>query len=145
MICRKLLVGIDARAWEEYRVMLLERPIMGTYRCGWVVVLTALLATGGSARPAEDNTVEGLVELIKQVQAMRTEGRSREAVPLAKRVAAAAPQVAGADSEATAACLNLAGLVCYEAGEYARAEPLYRRSLEIWEAKLGKDHRRWNP
>ena len=34
---------------------------------------------------------------------------------------------------------NLASL--YQVtGQYAKAEPLYQRSLEIREAKLGKDH-----
>ena len=34
---------------------------------------------------------------------------------------------------------NLAGL--YQAmGRYAEAEPLYRRSLAIWEKQLGPDH-----
>jgi CHAT domain-containing protein/Tfp pilus assembly protein PilF len=34
---------------------------------------------------------------------------------------------------------NLALMYCYQ-GRYAEAEPLYRRSLQIWEARLGQDH-----
>jgi tetratricopeptide (TPR) repeat protein len=34
---------------------------------------------------------------------------------------------------------NLAGLYRTQ-GEYAKAEPLYKRSLAIWEKALGPDH-----
>jgi len=113
---------------------------MGRQHWGWAIVLTVLLGSGATAQQPEDNTAEGLVQLVKQVLALRAAGKSREALPLAKRLAESAPQVLGADAPATATYLNVAGLVYADVGQYAKAEPLYRRGLEIREAKLGKDH-----
>ncbi|MBD1852490.1 tetratricopeptide repeat protein [Leptolyngbya sp. FACHB-711] len=42
--------------------------------------------------------------------------------------------------EALARLLNQAGYYLKQRGQYAEAEPLYQRSLEIREAQLGKDH-----
>lgn len=36
--------------------------------------------------------------------------------------------------------LNETGLALYKAGKYVEAEPLYQRSVAIWEKSLGKDH-----
>jgi len=36
--------------------------------------------------------------------------------------------------------INLAAAYCYARGEYAEAEPLYKRSLTIWQKALGPDH-----
>ena len=36
--------------------------------------------------------------------------------------------------------LNNLALLYYTQGQYAQAEPLYKRSLAIWEKALGPDH-----
>ncbi len=36
--------------------------------------------------------------------------------------------------------LNKLGLLCYNQGKYAEAEPLYQRALAIWEKALGPEH-----
>ncbi len=43
-------------------------------------------------------------------------------------------------AEKLAYYLNQAGLALYNVGKYAEAEPLYQRSLAIWEQALGKNH-----
>ena len=35
---------------------------------------------------------------------------------------------------------NAAGMKAYQQGRYAEAEPLYKRSLVIWEKALGPEH-----
>ena len=50
-------------------------------------------------------------------------------------------KLSGEKSTNVAYALNWLGLIYYNQGHYAEAEPLYMRALEIREAKLGKDHR----
>jgi len=61
-----------------------------------------------------------------------TQGRYRTAVARFDRVLNLSPN----DPES----LNWSGLSLSAAGNYAEAEPLFRRGLEIREAQLGKDH-----
>jgi tetratricopeptide (TPR) repeat protein len=46
----------------------------------------------------------------------------------------------GADHPAVATCLNNLANLYHSQGRYAEAEPLYGRSLAIWEQQLGADH-----
>ncbi|WP_417913250.1 tetratricopeptide repeat protein [Candidatus Electronema sp. TJ] len=46
----------------------------------------------------------------------------------------------GKEDEALALALNDLAVVYYSQGRYEEAEPLYKRSLEIWEKALGKEH-----
>ena len=46
----------------------------------------------------------------------------------------------GIDHPHVATSLNNLALIYEHQGEYSKAEPLYRRSLAIWEKSFGPDH-----
>src|SRR5438128_1800245 len=75
-----------------------------------------------------------------QAERLRQQGRSREALPIAQRVVEAAAQLHGPDALETASYTNRLAILHFELGQYAQAQPLYQRSLQIREAQLGKDH-----
>jgi CHAT domain-containing protein len=78
------------------------------------------------------------VESAKVVR-LGSEGQYAEALPIARRVAQAAEQLYGTETE-TAIHLNRLALLYQAQGEYAQAEHYFQRSLHIREAKLGKKH-----
>ena len=93
-----------------------------------------LLAAAAGA--AEQETAE-LERLNAHVERLYQEGRYADALSLAARAVELGEELLGTHPQAVAESINnLAGL--YQAtGEYARAEPLYLRSLGIREKFLG--------
>jgi tetratricopeptide (TPR) repeat protein len=79
--------------------------------------------------------------LNKEVIGLLASGNYEKGRVLAQKALQIAEQNAGIDHPDVASSLNsLAGI--YKAlGDYAEAEPLYKRSLSIMEKALGRDHR----
>jgi CHAT domain-containing protein/Tfp pilus assembly protein PilF len=96
--------------------------------------------TGESAHAQEVRDRPTLQAESARAVRLRSEGKYRDALPIAQRVAAAAEKLFGPDSVETAFYLNRLGLLHGDLGQYAQAEPVYRRCLQIREDKLGKDH-----
>jgi len=96
-------------------------------------------------RDALRSAREELGENHKQIAALLSnlggvlhlEGRDREAYPLARHALVVAE--ASGETELIASALNELGLVLSGAGEHARAEPVLRRSLALFEQLEGED------
>src|SRR5437660_1705048 len=104
---------------------------------GLVVVVGGLFlapARGG----AQEADRKELLDARNKAAALAKEGKASEAIPQYEKALALAPKVYGSDHIETAALMNSLALLYKQQGEYAKAEPLYHRSLEIREAKLGK-------
>jgi tetratricopeptide (TPR) repeat protein len=83
---------------------------------------------------ADDNSP---AELKRQIDELYSEGKFKEAIPLAEKVVFLTKRAKGEEHPDTATSLNdLAEL--YEAvGDYAKAEPLYQQALAIRRKVLG--------
>ena len=77
----------------------------------------ALIALLCSATPVPAQTIEGL----------KAEVEARE-------------RTVGPDHPDVATSLNNLAVLYLDQGQYAQAEPLYQRSLAIWEKALGPEH-----
>src|SRR5579884_3729220 len=113
-------------------------------RRGGVLVLAALV--GALVLPAATARAQGgagdaqLRTLRQQARDLRKAGKLDEARRGFEEALALARKLQGENGLATAGVLTELGMLNWQAGEYARAEPLVRRGLEIREARLGKDH-----
>jgi CHAT domain-containing protein/Tfp pilus assembly protein PilF len=107
---------------------------------GTVVAAVVLLA-GVQQLPAQDK--EGKAEVIalyRRAKALQKAVKWKEAAEVYEKAVAKARVAFGETDTSTALLMNnLAGLY-QDMGRYAKAEPLYRCGLEIYEARLGKDH-----
>jgi tetratricopeptide (TPR) repeat protein len=116
-----------------------------TTRCAvWLGVCVALLGVGllgvGAAQAQEIRDRETLRVESARVARLRQEGKSAEALSIARRMAAAAEQLLGTGAAETGTYLTWLSLLYQDLGQYAKAEPLFQRSLRIFEAQNGKDH-----
>jgi CHAT domain-containing protein/Tfp pilus assembly protein PilF len=104
--------------------------------------LIAVVLLGGVQRlSAQDR--EGLAEaraLLQQFQALHKAGKFQQAAKVQEKLVEKVKEVFGANSVEAAAQMNNLAVLYKAMGQYAKVEPLYKRSLEIKEAKLGKDH-----
>src|SRR5688572_8227474 len=103
------------------------------------MILLALVLTGATNAPAQESDGKAeVIALYQQAEKLKASGKVREAAALYEKAVAGALVAYGKDDASTRNLVNnLAGL--YEGmHEYAKAEPLYRRRLEIDEARLGK-------
>jgi CHAT domain-containing protein/Tfp pilus assembly protein PilF len=78
--------------------------------------------------------------LDKQVDTLHSQGKFREAIPLAERSLALREKALGAMHPLVAESLNNLARLYKEQGAFARAEPLYVRALDIREKALGTMH-----
>src|SRR5262245_565985 len=93
------------------------------------------------ALPARQGTAEDEVnKLLGEGAALINGGRPRESLKPFAAALAKAEKDLGKDHEVTAVALLGLGRAYDELGDYPKAEPLYRRSLAIFEAKRGVDH-----
>jgi tetratricopeptide (TPR) repeat protein len=76
-------------------------------------------------------------QLSNRSAALHAAGRDREAYPIGERALELAES--SGDARLTAICLMRVGLVLEAEGEFARAEPLFRRSLALLERTAGPD------
>ncbi len=74
--------------------------------------------------------------------ALWQQGRSREALELARQAVAIRKEVLGEHSTDYAQAVNNLALVCQSLGEYAQAEERFRLALDIYEQALGQRHPR---
>jgi CHAT domain-containing protein/tetratricopeptide (TPR) repeat protein len=79
-------------------------------------------------------------ELTKQAKALRDEGNSAGAIPVAEEAVQVAEKTFGADHENLAVSLDLLGFMYFAQGKYAETELLFERSLAIRERISGADH-----
>jgi CHAT domain-containing protein/tetratricopeptide (TPR) repeat protein len=117
-------------------------------RClGFIAGLVVLAGTGGCAEshrtqvpaPAAARADEA-TQLAQRVEALRSEGRYREAVPLAERCVALREKSLGPRHPDVAQSLDRLGELVRVLGDYAKAEPLHVRALDIAESARGPQH-----
>src|SRR5271154_6530662 len=105
-------------------------------------ITVVLLAFGfwilsSSASSAKEDNIEVLnQQIVKLVE----EGKYQEAIPLAEKVVELARRVRGPEDPDTASSINNLALLYSQIGEYAKAEPLYKEALRIYQKLLGPEH-----
>ena len=75
--------------------------------------------------------------LLDAATAMYQKGEYAGGMPLAIKAMGAADQT---DDAAVSLSLNVVGMFCAAQARYAEAEPLFKRSIELQEKTLGRDH-----
>jgi CHAT domain-containing protein/Tfp pilus assembly protein PilF len=107
-----------------------------------MMLVAGVLLVGVHRLPARDREGEAeAVALLKQVQALQKAGKKAEAVKVQEKLVEKVKAVFGPTSTIAAAQMSkLAELYHWDMGASAKAESLFRRCLDILEAKLGKDH-----
>jgi tetratricopeptide (TPR) repeat protein len=127
MICQGLLMlslRTTAQATALRRILL-------------IIGFALIIATDSAAQNRDLDRAAALTEAALQLNG---QGRSGEAIPLAKEALAIRETALGPDHAAVAQSLNTLALVYRNQGRYAEAETLYRRSLAIYEQVLGGEH-----
>ncbi|NER24901.1 MAG: tetratricopeptide repeat protein [Symploca sp. SIO1C2] len=79
-------------------------------------------------------------QLNQQVLELNNQGRSADAIPLAKSALAILQQVLGEEHPDVAQNLNNLAALYYNQGRYSEAEPLLRQALEMNQRLLGEEH-----
>ena len=116
--------------WAPIVAMIAAVVVTNAVRAAESSGYSIVLASG--ARPAEKRGAEELAKYLKEI--------SGGEFPIVSDEAAIAEKAMGPDHPDVGTDLNnLAGLLDAK-GDYAGAEPLYRRALEICEKALGPDH-----
>jgi len=103
----------------------------------------AALCCAGMGAIQDAGTDPRLVEaqaLFDEATKLKAEGRYTDGIPKIERALSLREAALGDTSLEVAACLNLAGDLYREQGDYDRAESLLKRGLSIREAALGHDH-----
>lgn len=94
---------------------------------------------GGTKKSSPNaDEVKAIEKLKKKIEALENQGRYREALPLQRQLVEQVKTTLGSQSTDAAAQFNILADLYKKTGQYAKAEPLYRRSLDIWEASRGK-------
>lgn len=105
----------------------------------WAGLLLALLILGAARPAAADNSAD-LAEvgrLWARIEQLREDGRSVEAVPLARGAVALGEKLLGPGHADVGERVGDLAVLLDDIGDYASAEPLFRRSLAIQEKALG--------
>ncbi|MDA2917219.1 tetratricopeptide repeat protein [Nitrospinae bacterium AH_259_B05_G02_I21] len=106
----------------------------------WVSVsaLTAILMVvlGLSMCSVASAQEVGWEALTNRALALSRQGKYREAIPVAKEALKVAEQTFGPNHPNVAQSLNSLALLYKVLGQYAKAEPLYKRALAIRERAL---------
>jgi CHAT domain-containing protein/tetratricopeptide (TPR) repeat protein len=90
--------------------------------------------------PADRRRLAEAGQLNRQVRQLYQQGKSREALPPALKVAQIRKEVLGERHPAYARSLQNLAELYQEQGDYAEAESLHRRALEIRKEVLGQNH-----
>jgi tetratricopeptide (TPR) repeat protein len=90
--------------------------------------------------PPQRHELAEAEELLKQVSEISAQRRPRDAIPGAERCAAIRQRLLGDGDSDYAVALNWLGSLYDDAGDYARAEPLYRQAAELFKKTLGEYH-----
>lgn len=94
-----------------------------------------------SAGFGDTQTDAAAVTSLKQkADFLHSQGRNAEAIIEYEKAIALATQIHAAEDMQTLICLNNLGNAYLDVGEYAKAETTHLRTLQLREAKLGKDH-----
>ena len=103
-----------------------------------VTALLLFLLAFGTGVPASAQGIEWK-SLNDEVNSLYRQGHYDRAIVVAKKALQVAEQAGGPDHPDVAQSLNNLAELYQTQGQYAQAEPLYKRSLAIWKA-LGPDH-----
>jgi tetratricopeptide (TPR) repeat protein len=90
--------------------------------------------------PEQEEQLGHARELIQQVVKLNSEGKYREAIPLAKKAVQLSETILGGDNPEIATDCSWLAVSLKESGDYAAAIPIYQRSLSIYEKALGPEH-----
>jgi CHAT domain-containing protein/tetratricopeptide (TPR) repeat protein len=91
-------------------------------------------------RPAQRQRLAEAVALNGRVVQLWRQGRSREALPLARQVLATRRELLGQKHPETALALFNLAAQHFRLGEYKEAESRYKEALAVRRAALGEDH-----
>ena len=86
---------------------------------------------------AEDDTP---AELNRQIAELYRQAKYKDAVLPAEKLLALTRNARGDEDLQTMRAINALGLLYDYAGEYAKAEPLFKEALEICQKVLGPEH-----
>jgi tetratricopeptide (TPR) repeat protein len=110
-----------------------EVGVIALYERDYAKATAELTRSYEMREQALDKAQEEMVAVALSLgQSLHEQGHYREAAVKFQRANALKPD--------DAVILNWLGLSLYDAGQYVKAEPLYKRALEIREKALGKDH-----
>lgn len=93
-----------------------------------VLVCLSALFVGADVMASE---FDDLVDMQNRANALRVAGRAREAIALADKLVARADEVFRDHPHNLSVCLETPGLIYFELGLYAKAEPLFKRVISI--------------
>ncbi len=99
-----------------------------------------VLAREVRAATDADREVVEAQSLAGQAEALSSDGKLDEAIPVAERAVALYEKALGPDRAEVAASLNNLALLFYAKRQYAKAEPLMVRALAIHEKLVGPTH-----
>jgi CHAT domain-containing protein/lipopolysaccharide biosynthesis regulator YciM len=104
--------------------------------------LVGVLLTGPAGRlVAQANDAAAEVDaLLRRVQSLQRAGKLQEATRESVKLLEKVRQVVGANDLWTAFAMNNLGILRKDLGQHEKALPLLQGSLQIYEAKRGKDH-----
>jgi CHAT domain-containing protein/tetratricopeptide (TPR) repeat protein len=102
----------------------------------WIVLLAAVISAGSANA---DEAFDQLVQLEKRFNALRSEGRFREAIPVAEELVAVAQRDFSDRPLLVVAALNHLGDGYFSLGRYEDSVNAYGESLTLGEQKLNRD------
>jgi len=91
-------------------------------------------------RQQQEKQLEKAAEIDRRVRALSQEGKTTEALVLAKESLSIRKKVLGEEHPDTATSLNNIGFLLQAQGDYAAARPFLERALEIYRKVLGDEH-----
>jgi tetratricopeptide (TPR) repeat protein len=106
---------------------------MAFFRYLRIFLFTILILSVVYPTYSQENDSEKAKALNQQVIKLYRQGRYQEAIKIAEKVLAISEKALGPDHPRVATSLNALALLYYSLGDYAKAEPLYKRSLVIWD------------
>jgi tetratricopeptide (TPR) repeat protein len=84
--------------------------------------------------------VVGIDRLHDRMLRLYVDGKFQDGIKLAQQIEEMSQHALGDGHPDLAAALNNLGVFHHSQGQYGRAEPLYRKALEIFKAALGEEH-----
>src|SRR5262249_7557556 len=131
------LTGREGSERGEVDARQLSSPeLPNLLRCSMIRTSTRLLSVAAVAvmpfavvAAQEIRDSKALEAEHAKVVRLYEQGKSSEALPIARRVVAAAEQLLGAEAVETGTYLNWLAVLYKDLGQYGQAEPHYRRSL----------------
>ena len=109
-------------------------------RHGIVATLALAALIVPAAQGQTDSAQRQIMSLHERAEAFKKQGKLAQAAREYEQAVDLARRHFGPEEEVTATLMNNLASLYVDLGRYAEAEPLYRRSLEIREKQLGRDH-----